>query len=259
MGCLKETVKIMSKTISTLLSSWLSWLVTFSTVIETNAGVIPLNDENIGIVFDGLGGLDSVGGARLLFEYPEPTRSEILDLLFKPNYGANWQILKSEINGDVDSSYGSGSSFLHTRNDNNPNQWNRGTHHWLLKEALKRNENIILYALSWGDPYWVGNNTYLSQDGVNYHTNWLKGMIKHYNATYDYIGIWNEMSYTKDYIIQLKNALINNDQLKNIFVVASDDGNNPIINDTYFNQTLRDAVDVIGMCVCIIVCPFNSE
>jgi hypothetical protein len=27
------------------------------------------------------------GAARLLFEYPEPTRSQVLDLLFKPGTG----------------------------------------------------------------------------------------------------------------------------------------------------------------------------
>eukprot|EP01084_Bolivina_argentea_P182095 314435_1 len=162
--------------------------------IAIKSETININNNYIGLQYDGLGGLDAVGGARLLFEYPEPTRSQILDLLFTPNeMGCSWQILKSEINGDIDSSYGSGSSFLHTRNDTNPNQWNRGTHHWFLNEALKRNPNITLYALSWGDPYWVGNNTYLSQDGVNYHIQWLLGMHKHYNANYTYIGIWNEM------------------------------------------------------------------
>ena len=40
--------------------------------------------------FDGLGGL-SGGGAttRLLVDYPEDQKEEILDVLFKPNYGAS--------------------------------------------------------------------------------------------------------------------------------------------------------------------------
>ena len=42
--------------------------------------------------FWGLGGL-SGGGAttRLLVDYPEPQRSEVLDILFKPNYAASLQ------------------------------------------------------------------------------------------------------------------------------------------------------------------------
>lgn len=46
------------------------------------------------------------GAARLLFEYPEPVRSEILDLFFLPGAGTQWQGLKVEIGGDVESSYG---------------------------------------------------------------------------------------------------------------------------------------------------------
>ena len=51
--------------------------------------------NNLGPAFDGLGGL-SGGGAtsRLLVDYPEPQRSQILDYLFKPNFGASLQILK---------------------------------------------------------------------------------------------------------------------------------------------------------------------
>jgi galactosylceramidase len=45
--------------------------------------------------FDGIGGL-SGGGATsvLLRDYPEPSRSTILDLLFKPSFGAALHILK---------------------------------------------------------------------------------------------------------------------------------------------------------------------
>lgn len=58
-------------------------------------------------VFDGIGGL-SGGGATsvLLRDYPEPQRSTILDLLFKPNFGASLHILKVEIGGDAQSTDG---------------------------------------------------------------------------------------------------------------------------------------------------------
>lgn len=50
--------------------------------------------------FDGVGGI-SAGGTtcRLLFTYPQQQRNEILDYLFKPNFGASLQILKVEIGG----------------------------------------------------------------------------------------------------------------------------------------------------------------
>lgn len=48
-----------------------------------------------GRTFDGIGGL-SGGGATSVFirDYPEPHRSTIMDLLFKPNFGASLHILK---------------------------------------------------------------------------------------------------------------------------------------------------------------------
>eukprot|EP01084_Bolivina_argentea_P247281 413733_1 len=118
---------------------------------------IPIDNSNIGWQYNGIGGLDAVGCTRLLFEYPEKIRTQILNLIFKPNHGPSYQILKSEINGDGDSSYGSGSSFMHTPDDKDPTRFNRGTRSWFMQEALKRNPNITLYALSWGVPYWVGN------------------------------------------------------------------------------------------------------
>jgi galactosylceramidase len=57
-----------------------------------------------GRTFHGIGGL-SGGGATsvLLRDYPEPQRSQILDFLFKPNFGASLQIFKVEIGGDAQS------------------------------------------------------------------------------------------------------------------------------------------------------------
>jgi len=57
--------------------------------------------------FDGIGGL-SGGGATSVFirDYPEPHRSTILDLLFKPNFGASLHILKVEIGAEAQSTDG---------------------------------------------------------------------------------------------------------------------------------------------------------
>jgi len=53
--------------------------------------------------FDGHGALSAGASSRLLVDYPEPQRSEILDFLFKPNFGASLHILKVEIGGDTQS------------------------------------------------------------------------------------------------------------------------------------------------------------
>src|SRR5437867_2586841 len=67
-----------------------------------------------GRVFDGVGAISGGGGnSRLLVDYPEPQRSQVLDYLFKPGYGAYVQVLKIENGGDANSTDGSEPSLEH--------------------------------------------------------------------------------------------------------------------------------------------------
>ena len=157
---------------------------------------IALSTQVLGRRFDGIGGLAAVGGARLLYEYPEPTRGKILDLLFSPDGGgALYQILKIEIEGDADSSYGSGPSFQHTA-DPSSVSFSRGVYlPWLIKEAKRRQPELKLYALSWGLPGWVGRTNgatdgVLSTQGVQYHVDYLRGAKSSHDIEFDYVGIW---------------------------------------------------------------------
>ena len=50
----------------------------------------------MGVALNSVGAQSTAGTARLLYDYPEQQRSEILDYLFKPNYGASFQHLKVE-------------------------------------------------------------------------------------------------------------------------------------------------------------------
>src|SRR5581483_108526 len=68
--------------------------------------IVTIDGSASGRVFDGVGGISS-SSSRLLYDYPEPQRSQILDYLFKPNYGAALQILKVEIGSDTDATCGS--------------------------------------------------------------------------------------------------------------------------------------------------------
>jgi len=88
-------------------------------VEDTETYLINDND-GLGGKFDGIGGL-SGGGAtsRLLVNYAEPYQSQILDFLFKPNFGASLHILKVEIGGDAQSTEGTESSHMHNENDEN--------------------------------------------------------------------------------------------------------------------------------------------
>src|SRR5205807_5859212 len=89
------------------------------TVVQTAQAAttsITIDGTQGGRTFDGIGAISGGGGnSRLLADYPEPQRSQILDYLFKPGYGAALQILKIEIGGDANSTDGSEPSVEHTR------------------------------------------------------------------------------------------------------------------------------------------------
>src|SRR5688500_11550655 len=50
---------------------------------------IVIDPASGGRTFDGMGAISGGGGtSRLLVDYPEPQRSQVLDYLFTPGYGA---------------------------------------------------------------------------------------------------------------------------------------------------------------------------
>jgi hypothetical protein len=158
---------------------------------------ITLNGGMTHHVFEGVGALSAGGSSRLLYDYPEPQRSDILDLLFKPSTGASLQILKSEIPGDVQSTDGSEPSHMHTRDDTGPTNCDRGYEVWLIREAKARNPSILTYGLSWGVPRWVGDGTgngtgFHSPDNWIYQTAWVECVKRTTGYSIDVVGDWNE-------------------------------------------------------------------
>lgn len=104
---------------------------------------------------DGFGAISGGGStSRLLADYPEPQRSQVLDYLFKPGFGAALQVLKVEIGGDTQSTDGSEPSHQHSRSETPSFQ--RGWEWWMMREAKRRNPSIRLGALAWGAPGWLG-------------------------------------------------------------------------------------------------------
>jgi hypothetical protein len=173
-------------------------------IVQAQEKTIVLDGTSPGRVFDGIGALSAGASSRLLVDYPEPYRSQILDYLFKPGYGAALQHLKVEIGGDVNSTDGSEPSHLRTRDDHD---YTRGYEWWLMQEAKKRNPKIILDTLAWGAPGWVGKGTFYSPDMAEYVADFLKGADSKQGLSIPYTGIWNEKRPDLTYVKQLRKTL----------------------------------------------------
>ncbi|XP_067099054.1 galactocerebrosidase isoform X2 [Osmerus mordax] len=205
-------------------------------------------DDKIGLgrVFDGIGGL-SGGGAtsRLLVNYAEPYRSQILDYLFKPNFGASLHILKVEIGGDAQTTDGTEPSHKHYENDEN---FFRGYEWWLMKEAKRRNPNITLIGLPWAFPGWVGNGKNWPYDfpdiTASYVVSWIIGAKQYHDLDIDYVGIWNERNFDSKYIKVLRDML-DKVGLTDLGIIAAD-GDWGISKALGVDPYLNDAVEVIG-------------
>src|SRR3954462_14132643 len=100
------------------------------------AATITIDGTHSRRTFDGIGAISGGGGnSRLLIDYPEPQRSQVLDYLFKPGYGADLQVLKLEIGGDTNSTSGAEPSHEHVRGDLD---CGRGYEWWIMEQAKAR-------------------------------------------------------------------------------------------------------------------------
>nr|XP_028573944.1 galactocerebrosidase isoform X1 [Podarcis muralis] len=229
--------------------TWALWgFALLGCSLASASGVYRLDDAlGLASEFDGIGAL-SGGGAtsRLLVNYPEPYRSQILDYLFKPNFAAALQILKVEIGGDAQSTDGTEPSHMHYEDDEN---YFRGYEWWLMKEAKKRNPNIKLIGLPWAFPGWVGrgeNWPYDYPDVTAYYiVSWIIGAKRFHDLDIDYIGIWNERSFSSKYIKLLRYTL-DKQELQRVRIIASDNLWEPISFFMLVDSELREAVDIIG-------------
>jgi hypothetical protein len=217
------------------------------------ATTITIDGAAAGRTLDGIGAVSGGGGnSRLLMDYPEPQRTQILDYLFRPNFGAAMQLLKVEIGGDTYSTSGAEPSHKHSTTDLD---CNRGYEWWLMEQAKARNPNIRLAGLSWGAPGWIGNGTFFSTDMINYLIAWLTCARDAHGLTIDYLGGWNERGRNLTWYVNLNNALDTNG-FGNVRIVASDDSSGwSVADDAVNNTAFRNAVDVLGV---HYVCGYRS-
>ncbi|MGM0378018.1 MAG: galactosylceramidase, partial [Bacteroidota bacterium] len=180
---------------------------------------IHANDE--GRVFEGIGAVSAGASTRLLFDYPEKQRSEVLDFLFKPKFGAGFQHLKVEIGGGENSTCGSEPSHVITREElTDPKP--RGYEFWFMDEARKRNPEIILDCLPWAFPAWVGDR--FSQESADFFVSFLEVARKYYGMEIDYISAaQNEFGSDRDWIVEHLRPTLNAHGFSKVRLQAPDD------------------------------------
>jgi O-glycosyl hydrolase len=172
--------------------------------VHSQQASVVLDGNSKGRVFDGLGAVSAGASSRLLIDYPEPQRSQILDYLFKPGYGAALQRLKVEIGADVNSTDGAEPSHMRTAADHDST---RGYEWWLMAEAHKRNPRIVLEILPWGAPGWVGKDTLYTAKMAEYVADFIKTAKRDYCLDIAFTGAWNEKVYDIVYVKELHRRL----------------------------------------------------
>lgn len=202
---------------------------------------INIDPRGTGRIFDGVGAISGGGGnSRLLRDYPEKQRNEILDYLFKPGFGASLQLLKIEIGGDANSTDGSEPSVEHARGVVN---CNAGYEFWLAEQAKLRNPNIKLYGLAWAAPGWIGDGKFWSPEMVDYLLTWL-GCAHAHGLTIDYLGGWNERGFDKTWYENLHTSLAA--KYPHIQVVG-DDSSWEVADAMMQDPDFAKAVDIVGV------------
>jgi O-glycosyl hydrolase len=208
------------------------------------SAAITIDGTRGGRIFDGVGAISGGGGnSRYLIDYPEPQRSQILDYLFKPDYGASIQVLKVEMGGDTNSTDGAESSHMHTRSQA-PN-CSAGYEFWLMRQARARNPHLKLYALAWGAPGWIGNGNFWSQDMIGYIVAFLN-CARSNGTPIDYVGGWNEKHHNKGWYESLHSTL-HAGGFSSVKVVGDDSVGWGVANDMVSDPAFAAAVDKVGV------------
>ena len=181
----------------------LLWTLLALAWVGATAQTIQLSANANGKRFDGIGAVNGGGATSVLLkDYPEPQRSQIMDMVYKPMFGASVSTILVEVPGDGNSTQGSMPSHAHERNDAN---FLRGYMWWVMQEAKRRNAGLSLDATSWSAPAWVGN--FWSDDMVDYYIAWLQGLRQVHGLELDALGCHNEKGWNADFAKHLRRAL----------------------------------------------------
>lgn len=207
---------------------------------------ISLSADDKGRVFEGIGAVSAGASTRNLIDYPEKERSEVLDFLFKPKFGAGFQHLKVEIGSGENSTCGSEPSHVITREellDPKP----RGYEFWFMAEARKRNPEIILDCLPWAYSSWVG--TRFSQESADWFVAFLEVARKYYGLEIDWISAaQNEMGTDLNWIANHLRPTLDAHGFSKVKLQSPDDDSEywQIFDELEENPELNNLIDAVG-------------
>lgn len=219
---------------------------------------VQLRGDAGGRRFEGFGVVDGGGATSVLLkDYPEPQRSQILDLVYKPDFGASVSTLYVEIPGDGNSTQGAMPSHKHTRADLN---YDRGYTWWVMTEARRRNPHLALDGTIWSAPGWIGDQggrfaggagdaAFFSQDTADYYVSWLRGLRDVYGLRMDALGMRNEKGVNYGLVKAMRKTLDGNGFASvrlHAFDNWPDESKYDFVKDLETDPELAAAIDVIG-------------
>lgn len=231
--------------------------------VDSSYKAVAINGNTInmdeGTVYRGLGVVTGNNSSRLLMDYKTENPEaywEIMNLLFKPDYGAGLTHIKIEFGTDVNSSSGTEPSIM--RAPDEEADVTRGAGFMFAADALSINPDITVDLLRWGEPKWVTDAFSESQEaGFEARYTWYKAAL---DGAYDTYGMkfthisadMNEADKVDtDWIIYFAERLENETDERYdygaIKIVASDElGSWKIAEEMTENEALRNAVDILA-------------
>ncbi len=209
-----------------LVVSGLSGIISYPDEVNAAPEVVNISGTDGGRTYGGIGGVFSNGMTKLLMDYPTDQKNDLLDLLFKPKFGASLQHVKVEIGTDVNSSSGTEPSHMRSSTDFNIE---RGSGLWIAQKAMALNASIELEALRWGTPKWITNDN----DRYLYYKKFLDGAQATYGLNFDYIGAdknedtrssdWHMTTgASRNFVVNTLRPQLDNDGYGDVGIVAAD-------------------------------------
>lgn len=218
-------------------------------VFEHKNGVIQitLKPEDDGRTFEGIGGVSAGASTDLLYDYEDTARSQILDLLFKPKFGAGFQHLKVEMGGGENSTCGSEPSHAITREELK-NPVSRGYEFWFMKEAKDRNPDMILEYLPWSFPGYLKPNIY-TKESAEYFVTFLDVAKRDWDLDIDWVAAAENENYTdRDWLVNEVRPLLDARGYENVKIQGPDDnsGDWQIFEELEKDPAFEKVIEAVG-------------